>query len=74
VALGDGAPFDYDAYDAAKQPLAMRCPGRRYAHAEVHAAVTTDPAAAIRGRTLRDRRGERLRSARSSSPARRARR
>jgi outer membrane protein assembly factor BamA len=47
VALGDGAPFDYDAYDAAKQPLAARVENAGYAHAEVRGTVDADPVAAV---------------------------
>jgi outer membrane protein assembly factor BamA len=47
VALDDGAPFDYGAYDAAKQTLAARVQGAGYAHARVDGAVTSDPTGAI---------------------------
>lgn len=40
VGLGDGAPFDYDAYDAAKQPLAALIENAGYAHVRVTGAVT----------------------------------
>jgi outer membrane protein assembly factor BamA len=39
VGLGDGAPFDYDAYDAAKQPLAALIENAGYAHVRVTGAV-----------------------------------
>jgi len=45
-----------------------------YAHAEVHAAVTTDPAAAIAVARYEIVAASAVRSARSSHPARRARR
>jgi len=47
VELGDGAPFDYDAYDAGKQPLAALVQGAGYAHARVDGAVTSDPTGAV---------------------------
>jgi len=43
VALADGAPFDYDAYDAAKQPLTVLVENAGYAHAEVDGKVDADP-------------------------------
>jgi translocation and assembly module TamA len=46
VALDDGAPFDYAAYEAAKQPLAALVVNAGYAHAEVHGQVIADPGAA----------------------------
>jgi len=46
VPLGDGAPFDYAAYEAAKQPLAVLVQNAGYAHAAVSSAVIADPAAA----------------------------
>lgn len=47
VGLGDGAPFDYDAYEAAKQPLADLVENAGYAHVRVTGAVTADPGGAI---------------------------
>lgn len=47
VAFGDGAPFDYDAYDAAKQPLTALVENAGYAHAEVRGTVAADPVAAV---------------------------
>lgn len=47
VGLGDGEPFDYDAYDAARQPLADRVENAGYAHARVTGAVTADPGGAV---------------------------
>jgi outer membrane protein assembly factor BamA len=47
VALGDGAPFDYDVYDAAKQPLRALVEDAGYAHADVRATVIADPVAAV---------------------------
>ena len=47
VELGDGAVFDYDAYDAAKQPLTALIEEAGYAHAEVRSAVHADPGAAV---------------------------
>ena len=46
VPLGDGAPFDYAAYEAAKQPLTAAVQNAGYAHAVVGSAVVADPAAA----------------------------
>ena len=46
VALGDGAPFDYVAYEAAKQPLTALVQNAGYAHAAVYSAVVADRAAA----------------------------
>jgi outer membrane protein assembly factor BamA len=46
VALHDGAPFDYDTYEAAKQPLVTLVANAGYAHAEVKGTVTADPVAA----------------------------
>jgi len=46
VALRDDAPFDYDAYDAAKQPLAALVENAGYAHARVDSRVVADPATA----------------------------
>ena len=43
VTLADGAPFDYDAYDAAKQPLTLLVENAGYAHAEVNGKVDADP-------------------------------
>ncbi len=47
VGLGDGAPFDYDAYDAAKQPLADLVENAGYAHVRVTGAVTAEPGGAV---------------------------
>jgi len=47
VALDDGAPFDYDLYDAAKQPLRALVEDAGYAHVDVRARVDADPAAAV---------------------------
>jgi len=46
VALADGAPFDYDAYDAAKQPLTLLVENAGYAHAKVDGKVDADPSRA----------------------------
>lgn len=46
VGLGDGAPFDYDTYDAAKQPLTDLLENAGYAHARVTGAVTAEPGGA----------------------------
>jgi outer membrane protein assembly factor BamA len=46
VALRDGAPFDYEPYDAAKQPLRALVEDAGYAYAEVHGTVTADPGGA----------------------------
>lgn len=46
VALRDGAPFDYDAYDAAKQPLTALVENAGYAQARVDGRVVADPATA----------------------------
>jgi len=47
VELGDGAPFDYDRYDAAKAPLVALLENAGYARAEVHGRVDADPAGAV---------------------------
>jgi len=47
VALADGAPFDYAAYDAAKLPLAALVENAGYAHVEVRGEARSDPDAAI---------------------------
>lgn len=47
VPLGDGAPFDYDAYDAAKQPLTRLVEDAGYAHVEVRGTVAADPVSAV---------------------------
>jgi outer membrane protein assembly factor BamA len=47
IALADGAPFDYAAYDAAKQPLAALVENAGYAHVEVSGRTIADPGAAI---------------------------
>jgi outer membrane protein assembly factor BamA len=46
VGLGDGAPFDYDTYDAAKQPLIDRVANAGYAHVRITGAVTAEPGGA----------------------------
>jgi len=46
VALRDGAPFDYERYDAAKQPLRVLVEDAGYAYADVQGTVTADPAGA----------------------------
>jgi outer membrane protein insertion porin family len=47
IPLGDGAPFDYDAYDAARQPLTRLVENAGYAHAEVRGTVAADPVTAV---------------------------
>jgi outer membrane protein assembly factor BamA len=47
VELADGAPFDYDRYDAAKAPLAQLLENAGYARAEVRGRVDADPAGAV---------------------------
>ena len=47
VGLADGAPFDYDAYDAARQPLAELVENAGYARATLTGEVTADPGAAV---------------------------
>lgn len=47
VALADGAPFDYETYDAAKLPLAAWIEDAGYAHAQVHATVTSEAEGAL---------------------------
>jgi len=47
VELGDGEPFDYEAYDAGKLALKTAVEDAGYAHAEVPATVLADAAAAI---------------------------
>jgi outer membrane protein assembly factor BamA len=46
VVLRDGAPFDYDLYDDAKQPLRALVENAGYAYADVHGTVVIDPIAA----------------------------
>lgn len=46
ILLADGEPFDYDTYEAAKQPLVMALHNAGYAHAEVRGSVIADPAMA----------------------------
>lgn len=46
VPLGEGAPFDYAAYEAAKQPLLALVQNAGYAHAAVASQVDADPGAA----------------------------
>lgn len=47
VPLADGAGFDYDAYDLAKEPLHVLLANAGYAHGEIVATVQADPTAAI---------------------------
>lgn len=47
VGLGDGAPFEYDVYDAAKQPLTDLVANAGYAHVRITGTVTAEPAGAI---------------------------
>lgn len=47
VALADGAPFDYERYDAAKAPLAALVENAGYARALVRGTVVADPASAV---------------------------
>lgn len=47
VELPDGAPFDYEVYDAAKQPLTELIENAGYAHVEVRGTVDGDPVAAV---------------------------
>lgn len=47
VGLGDGAPFDYDSYDAAKPLLTDLVANAGYAHVRVTGSVTADPGSAI---------------------------
>ncbi len=42
VAGGDGSPFDYDAYDVAKQPMVALVENAGYPHVQVDAAVLAD--------------------------------
>ncbi len=42
IELDDGAPFDYDLYDAAKDPLLLWLQDAGYAHAQLDAAVLAD--------------------------------
>ncbi len=44
ISLEDGAGFDYDAYDLAKEPLRVLVANAGYAHAEVRATVVVDAA------------------------------
>jgi translocation and assembly module TamA len=46
IELDDGAPFDYEAYDAGKLALEAAVEDAGYAHAEVPATVLADAAAA----------------------------
>ncbi|HEX2689614.1 MAG TPA: BamA/TamA family outer membrane protein, partial [Kofleriaceae bacterium] len=46
VVLRDGAPFDYDSYEAAKQPLAALVANAGYAHVRITGQVIADPATA----------------------------
>jgi outer membrane protein assembly factor BamA len=43
IALRDGAPFDYDVYDDAKQPLLSLLENSGYAHVQLDAVVLADP-------------------------------
>ncbi|MGN6107845.1 MAG: autotransporter assembly complex protein TamA [Kofleriaceae bacterium] len=47
IELPDGAPFDYDAYDDAKQPLLALLEEAGYAHVQLDAAVIADRAAGV---------------------------
>lgn len=47
VQLADGAPFDYDTYDAAKQPLTTLVQDAGYARARIEGQVTADPDGAV---------------------------
>lgn len=47
IPLADGAGFDYEPYDAAKEPLRVLAANAGYAHAEVRATVKSDPVAAV---------------------------
>jgi len=47
VHLADGAPFDYDAFDDAKQPLLELVENAGYARARLDAGVTADRANAL---------------------------
>jgi outer membrane protein assembly factor BamA len=47
VGLDDSAPFDYDAYDAAKQSLIDLLQNTGYAHVQVTGAVTAEPGGAV---------------------------
>jgi translocation and assembly module TamA len=42
IALRDGAPFDYELYDDAKEPLKLLVEEAGYAHVDLYAAVTVD--------------------------------
>jgi len=46
VALREGAPFDYAAYEEAKQPLTALVVNAGYAHAAVRTSVLADPTTA----------------------------
>lgn len=46
VALPEGAPFDYAAYEEAKQPLTQLVVNAGYAHAAVRSSVLADPTGA----------------------------
>ncbi len=43
IGLRDGAPFDYEVYDDAKDPLLALLQNAGYAHAQLDAAVLADP-------------------------------
>ncbi len=47
VELADGAPFDYEAYDAAKEPLLTLIEDAGYPHAEINAGVLADRERAV---------------------------
>jgi outer membrane protein assembly factor BamA len=47
IALRDGAPFDYDVYDTAKQPLAALVADAGYARVHIAGTVTSDPAGQV---------------------------
>jgi outer membrane protein assembly factor BamA len=42
IAADDGAPFDYDLYEAAKQPMVSLVENAGYPHVEIDAAVLAD--------------------------------
>ena len=57
VPIADGERFDYDKYDAAKEPLQHLLYDAGYAHAEVEGTVVADRAHALRDRALRHQHG-----------------
>ncbi|MBL9018934.1 MAG: BamA/TamA family outer membrane protein [Myxococcales bacterium] len=42
IAAGEGAPFDYEVYEAAKQPMVSLVENAGYPHVEIDAAVLAD--------------------------------